>query len=132
MGVADLRGLPSVERLVQFLEQEAGSPPRALLVGAARDVVDDARTRLLRGDAVDVSFESLSRAATEAARARVRPTLTRAVNATGIILHTNLGRAPLSSAAESAVGQILSGYSTLEIEPHTGRRGSRHYHVEPL
>ena len=132
MGVADLRGLPSVERLVQFLEHDAGSPPRALLVGAARNVVDDARTRLLRGEAVDVSLESLARATTEAARARLRPTLTRAVNATGIILHTNLGRAPLSSAAESAVSEILAGYSTLEIEPHTGRRGSRYHHVESL
>jgi L-seryl-tRNA(Ser) seleniumtransferase len=54
------------------------------------------------------------------------------INATGVILHTNLGRAPLSPAAEAAVASILTGYSTLEIEPRTGRRGSRHYHVEAL
>ena len=132
MGVADLRRLPSVERLVQYLEQDGGSTPRILLVSAARSVVDDARARLMRGEAVDVSLEGLARTAAEIAQAGWRPTLSRAVNATGIILHTNLGRAPLSSAAETAVREILTGYSTLEVEPHTGRRGSRHHHVEPL
>jgi len=132
MGVADLRGLPSVERLLQFLEHDDASPPRALLVGAARSVVDEARARLLRGEAVDVSLETLARAAAAAARMRLRPTLIRAVNATGVILHTNLGRAPLSAGAEAAVREVLSGYATLEIDPRTGRRGSRHHHVESL
>jgi L-seryl-tRNA(Ser) seleniumtransferase len=58
--------------------------------------------------------------------------LTRAVNATGIILHTNLGRAPLCDAATQAVAEVLAGYSTLEIDRQTGRRGMRDQHVEPL
>src|SRR5207247_3338095 len=58
--------------------------------------------------------------------------LTRAVNGTGIIVHTNLGRAPLCDAAIRAVAEVMAGYSTLEIDVSSGRRGARHQHVEPL
>jgi L-seryl-tRNA(Ser) seleniumtransferase len=131
METAALRGLPSVERLAQYLEADGGIP-RRLLVNAARRVVDDARTRLLRGETVDVSLEALAQVAAIRAREPLHPTLARAVNATGVILHTNLGRAPLSTAAEAAARAVLTGYSTLEIDLRTGRRGSRHHHIEPL
>lgn len=69
----------------------------------------------------------------QAARAslarRFAPTLVRAVNATGVLLHTNLGRAPLGGPARDAIGRIASGYSTLEYEPGEGRRGKRQDHV---
>ncbi len=134
MSTADLRNLPSVERLVSRFEQEdgAGRYPRALLVECARAVVERARTRLLRAETVDVTPEALLADLRSLIQSRVTPTLTRAVNATGIILHTNLGRAPLSRAAAQAVADMLAGYSTLEIDRQSGRRGSRHHHVEPL
>jgi L-seryl-tRNA(Ser) seleniumtransferase len=131
MEIAALRGLPSVERLAQFLEKD-GEIPRSLLVNAARRVIEDARSRLLHGETVDISVGALAHAAVALARESTRPTLTRAVNATGIILHTNLGRAPLPDSADAAVQAVLSGYATLEIDRRTGRRGARHHHVEPL
>lgn len=60
------------------------------------------------------------------------PSLRRVINATGIVLHTNLGRAPLAAAAIEAVVEIGRSYSTLELDTETGRRGSRHRHVEQL
>jgi len=127
-----LRSLPSVERLAQHLLAQDSGLPRGMVVRAARKVVDEARARLLRGEPVDISLEALARDAAARARHPLRPTLSRAVNATGIVLHTNLGRAPLCAAAEAAVASVLSGYATLEIDPRTGRRGERHHHVEEL
>lgn len=67
--------------------------------------------------------------ARESLARRFAPTLVRAVNATGVLLHTNLGRAPLSEAAREAVTRIAAGYSTLEYEAREGRRGRRQDHV---
>jgi len=129
-----LRHLPSVERLVSQFEREDGTAryPRPLLVECARAVVDDARERLLRAEQVDVTGAALVDGLRRLVQSRSAITLARAVNATGVILHTNLGRAPLSDAAARAVAEVLAGYSTLEIEAETGRRGSRHQHIEPL
>lgn len=132
MGVADLRKLPSVEKLLQHLEAANSGLPRTLLVDAARAAVEAIRERLLRGEEVSVDAGSIVESALRIARTHGTPTLTRAINATGIILHTNLGRAPLSARAAQAVADVVAGYSTLEIDRDTGRRGSRHQHVEPL
>ncbi|MDQ7819556.1 MAG: L-seryl-tRNA(Sec) selenium transferase [Armatimonadota bacterium] len=129
----DLRQIPSVERLVQEVERTAGGRlPRAVVVSCARDVVEDIRARARRGEPVDMSLPALAAEVQAQAARRTALTLRRAVNATGVILHTNLGRAPLPEAARAAVLEVLSGYSTLEVDPDSGGRGSRHYHVEPL
>src|ERR1700692_243227 len=60
---------------------------------------------------------------------RFAPTLRRAINATGVLLHTNLGRSPLSDASREAVSRVAAGYSTLEYDPATGGRGHRPSHV---
>ena len=70
---------------------------------------------------IGLARESLSR--------RFAPTLVRAVNATGVLLHTNLGRAPVTEAARQAIARVASGYSTLEYEPASGARGKRQDHV---
>lgn len=134
MSAAELRHLPSVERLVSQFEQEHGTDryPRPLLVECARAVVDQARERLLRSEPVDIDPQTLLTGLRALVRSRAALSLTRAVNATGIILHTNLGRAPLCDAAIQAVAEVMAGYSTLEIDVDTGRRGSRHQHIEPL
>ena len=61
-----------------------------------------------------------------------RPSLRRVLNATGVIVHTNLGRAPLAAAAREAVARAAEGYANLELDLETGARGSRHAHVEAL
>lgn len=133
MGAADLRKLPSVERLKQLVERRtAGKYPRSLVVACSREIVDAARARLLKNEDAQVTPESLTADVETLLQRRTASTLTRAVNATGIILHTNLGRAPLSERARTAAAEAAMGYSTLEVEPDGGRRGSRHQHLEPL
>ncbi len=105
-----LRELPSVDRLA---------------VSVAREVLTERRAELLAGAHDDVDLVDRS-------RQRLRPSLRRVVNATGVIVHTNLGRAPLARAARAAVGRAAIGYSNLELDLNTGERGSRHDHVERL
>jgi L-seryl-tRNA(Ser) seleniumtransferase len=82
----------------------------------------------MRGEALgDLRADALGRA-----RLAERPSLRRVINATGVIVHTNLGRAPLPSVALDAVREAAAGYSTLEYDPVAGERGSRHSHVEGL
>ena len=66
------------------------------------------------------------------ARDRLRASPRRVLNATGVIVHTNLGRAPLAAAAREAVARVAEGYSDLELDLASGARGSRHDHVEEL
>lgn len=106
--------------------------PRPLVIACAREVVEAARERLLRDEPVALDVTALVDDLRALLKRRVAPTLVRAVNATGVILHTNLGRAPLGEQARRAILDAAGGYSTLEVEEPTGRRGSRHQHVEPL
>ena len=110
-----LRALPAVDRLAA----EVGS------VSAARAVIADRRAELLAGATDDADLA-------ERARARLRPSLRRVLNATGVVVHTNLGRAPLAPAARDAVARAAEGYGNLELDLETGRRGSRQAHVEGL
>jgi L-seryl-tRNA(Ser) seleniumtransferase len=105
-----LRALPSVDRLA---------------TSVARAELADRRDELLGG--ADDDPDLVSRA-----RERLRPSLRRVLNATGVVVHTNLGRAPLSAAARAAVASAAAGYSNLELDLATGERGSRHAHVEAL
>jgi L-seryl-tRNA(Ser) seleniumtransferase len=120
-----LRSLPSVDELAARLE----GVPHAPAVAAARAVIAARREALAAGDAADTDLEQaardwLSRAA--------RPSLRAVVNATGVIVHTNLGRAPLAPAAAAAAAEAGRGYSNLEYDLEVGERGSRQAHVEEL
>lgn len=101
--------------------------PRALLVDAIREGIDCARAL---GESPDP--DTIARRAVELAETRIRPSLRHAINATGVVLHTGLGRAVLPSAAMQAVLDVGSGHSTLEIDTETGTRGSRQDHVRGL
>jgi L-seryl-tRNA(Ser) seleniumtransferase len=121
------RNLPSVDRLIH--DAKLGSPNLAdwALLSASRDVIQQARDGISRGDRSreSLSMAALVRLATIEAR-RLSMRHPRAViNATGILLHTNLGRAPLSMPAQAAVAEAARGYSNLELDLETGRRGSR-------
>jgi L-seryl-tRNA(Ser) seleniumtransferase len=119
----DLRSLPSVDALAGRL---GASHP--LAVAAARAAIDDERAARRAGEPVgDVE----ARARAWLARA-TQPSLRRVLNATGVLIHTNLGRAPLGAAAREAVMRVAEGYSNLELDLSDGGRGSRHDHVEGL
>src|SRR4249919_2162352 len=121
-----LRDLPSVDELARD-ERLAGEPP-ALAVEAARTALSRAREEIRAGhDPGDLG----ERALRELASARA-PSLRRALNATGVIVHTNLGRAPLPEAALERALEIGRGYSNLEYDLAAGGRGSRQDHVAAI
>jgi L-seryl-tRNA(Ser) seleniumtransferase len=129
----ELRSLPSVEELATALGPDVS---HADAVRAARAVIDAARERILRRGQTRYAAERGQTALVGEARAWLaqdaRPHLRRVLNATGVIVHTNLGRAPLAAAAREAVAGIAEGYSNLEYELDAGGRGSRQTHVEAL
>ena len=123
-GSAALRSLPAVHELAAALDA-----PHVLAVAAARRAIDEHRAAIRAG--APANGDLLPRARELLAELE-QPSLRRVVNATGVILHTNLGRAPLSASAREAVARAADGYSNLELDLDTGERGSRHAHVERL
>jgi L-seryl-tRNA(Ser) seleniumtransferase len=103
-------------------------------VRAARAVIDEERERILaRGDTPpDGGHAALAEAARVWLAAEARPRLRRVLNASGVIVHTNLGRAPFADAARAAVAAAAEGYSNVEYDIERGERGSRQAHVEGL
>jgi L-seryl-tRNA(Ser) seleniumtransferase len=121
-----LRDLPSVDVLLRDGRLAAESRPLAL--AAARAALERAREEVRAGlDPGDL----VARALAELAAVR-RPALRRVLNATGVIVHTNLGRAPLAGAALERVAAVGAGYSNLEYDLAEGARGSRQDHLAPL
>jgi len=135
MEAIPLRRLPSVERLLQGLDAGGALAryPRSLVVACARDAVAAARAGIREGraGASEVTVEQLIAEVRAMLVRRTAPSLDAAVNATGIIIHTNLGRAPLCAAACEAIASA-SGYAVLEVDPATGDRGSRQRHADGL
>ena len=131
---AALRQLPQVEELMHAPQVHAleALVPRNILVECARRSIDEARQSILAGtdDAADAA--AIADAACAYALSNLRPSLRRVINATGVVLHTNLGRSALAEEAVAAVTEAARGYSTLEYSTDTMARGSRHNHVEHL
>lgn len=128
MDAAELRKLPQVDRLIEAF---GDSIPRFMAAGAARAAVEEARAAVLGGGGAPSLEELAARALHLAARSR-RRMLAPVVNATGVLLHTNLGRAPLAAAAREEMARIAAGYSNLEYDLERGRRGSRYDHAGEL
>ena len=123
----ELRDLPSVDELAAD-ERLANVAPRPLLVSAVRSALARVREEIRAGaDPGDL----VGRVEMELASAR-EPRLRRVINATGVIVHTNLGRAPLASEALERVSAVAAGYSNLEYDLGEGGRGSRQDHVAPI
>jgi len=128
-----LRMLPSVDYLLQHPVWK-GLPeaiPRTVLAQSAREVLEQCRERIRQSGHTIPEDEILLEIAS-LARRRLQPSLTYAINATGVILSTNLGRAVLADAALTALLDVASGHSTLEVNRDTGRRGSRQVHTREL
>ncbi len=117
-----LRQLPSVDETVARLAPRWPGVPHAVLTGEVRHALDSAR-RQIRAGTVPEPLDSLIEGAL---RALIGPSLRPVINATGVVLHTNLGRAPLGAQA------IPSGYSNLEYDLESGRRGKRDVHAALL
>src|SRR5213596_3428292 len=123
------RQLPSIDALLAGpgVAELLAVHPRSLVVNAVRAVVDAARTN--GGAAPPEGWDAAVRAA---ALRLATPSLAPVINATGVVLHTNLGRAPLAPAAIAALTRVAQGYSALEYDLGRGTRGSRHAHCRDL
>jgi L-seryl-tRNA(Ser) seleniumtransferase len=122
----ELSDLPSIDALAAELSQ-AYELPAPIVIGAARRAVDTARIEIRAGrdaDATGIASDLL--ADIEAARPR------HVINATGVLLHTNLGRAPVTASTADVSGMILTGASNVEIDVRTGRRSKRHAYLNAL
>ena len=136
--MSHLRVIPAIEQLRQrdamrALETRYG---RAALLDALRAETAALRERLASGHiaaiAVEEAIHEIEIGAEARLRAAMRPSLVRVINATGVIVHTNLGRAPLSEAALARVSAVAGGYTNLEYDLERGARGRRDTHAEKL
>jgi len=131
----NLRGLPSVEQLLQtqLAAELSASYGRPLTLQAIRYALDEIRTRISKtNEGTLPDREILISQAASLLNQWITPTLIPVINASGVILHTNLGRAPLSTSAIQSMDAVSRGYSNLEFNLETGKRGSRLVHAETL
>jgi len=131
---AALRRLPSVDQLVQRVVADPATTgmPRARLTEAVREALDAERARVREHDVTPADAETLATRVVDGVRRAGRFSLRPVINATGVVLHTNLGRALLSDLARERVGSVAAAYSNLELDLASKERGSRYSHVEPL
>ena len=134
-----LRKLPSIDSLLQTGEVKPLIQlySRDLVVKAARSVLQELRVEILAGELeaeIDkaISTKKILERVEKSLRNKFSPSLKQAVNATGVILHTGLGRAVLSEAARNAINSVIEGYTTLAIDQSSGRRGHRDVHLNAI
>ena len=130
---SQFRSLPSVDRLIsdERLKQLAANNPHELLVSLVRQQLDSERLAITAGNPASSLDEMVAAIIARVSRLET-PGLRPLINATGVVLHTNLGRAPLSREAIAAMDTIAGDYSNLEFDLDSGSRGSRQVHIEPL
>ena len=121
------RALPSVDRLLARDDVRAAGDAAADLV---RQALESAREAIATGREAP-SEDEIAEQIAGLAQLVLEPSLRRVINASGVIVHTNLGRAPLSEAAIEAMALVAKGYSNLEFDLGEGERGSRYTHLEP-
>src|SRR5687767_1021658 len=113
-----LRSLPAVESLLHHpaIEELSTRFPHSVLVEAIRAEIADARSGIQRNSHPAPDTDTLARRAAARATEFLLPSLRRVLNATGVVLHTNLGRAPLPTVAREAIAEVAAGYSSLEYD----------------
>ena len=129
-----LRSLPKVDELLKREDVAAldATHGRPLTLEALREALDTTRAAVRAGEIAEVSTDAIAADAAAWLARKARRSLRRVINATGIVVHTNLGRSPLAETAIEAAAEVARGYSTLEYDVPSGQRGSRHVHVEEL
>jgi L-seryl-tRNA(Ser) seleniumtransferase len=123
------RHIPSVDRLAGMVDHCA--LPRPVVIRLIREELSRIRDAVNSGSVAPESVDAAGRAG-EAIRRFSRLRLGRVLNGTGVLLHTNLGRAPLPAAAADHIHAVASGYCNVELDPETGKRGRRGVYVEAL
>lgn len=129
-----LRSLPKVDDLLRRADVAAAvdANPRGVVVEALREAIDGTRSAVLAGQVDSFDEQDIVTAAFTGVERKLARSLHRVINATGIVVHTNLGRSMLAPEAIDAVVEVAGAYSTLEYDVASGQRGSRHVHVEEL
>ncbi|NPA48866.1 MAG: L-seryl-tRNA(Sec) selenium transferase [Thermodesulfobacteria bacterium] len=127
-----LRKIPAVHELLETLRRKRPRFSEKLLTQAARKATEIVREEILKGSRRSLSPEETLKVAETVLERLERPHLRRVVNATGVVVHTNLGRSILPQEALEAVVEISAHYSNLEFDLQTGKRGSRYVHVEEI
>ena len=133
MNNSQLRHIPSVDKVIASKRMNTlkSMLPHETVVVMVRDYLEQLRFSVSNGascPSIDEIIDSVSATADDL----LQPSLSRVINASGVILHTNLGRAPLSDESIAAMGNAAKGYTNLEFDLSTGKRGSRFIHVEKL
>lgn len=130
-----LRKLPAIGAILEEerVKRLEGAYPHAVISEAASEVVQGIREAILAGaENLNIELDKVIELVFDKIREKSRPSLRRVINATGIILHTNLGRAVLAREAVSAINDAAANYSNLELDLNTGERGTRYSHIEEL
>src|SRR5690349_14304420 len=129
-----MRSIPSIEQLRQRPRLLALEPTygRTAIVEALRTEAAAVRAEAAHGQSPDDVVSAIEGAAIARLANQCAPSLRRVINATGVIIHTNLGRAPLARAAAARVAELSSGYTNLEYDLNAGARGRRDAHAERL
>ena len=134
-----LREIPSVDQLLSRprLVALAASAGRGVVTQVARSVLGELRARLVKGGGAEpaqvvTDSEAIESQVAAAVEALLAPSLRRVINATGVVLHTNLGRSPLAPAAVTAIAESAPRYSNLEFDIESGQRGKRDVHTAHL
>lgn len=129
-----LRTLPSVDEVLKSPESEEllKKYPRRFVLRAVREEIEELRNALIAGKKVEVALQKILPRVNERVIRNAAPSLRPVINATGIVLHTNLGRSPLPETAIKNVGLVSKGYSNLEYDMEEGKRGKRYAHIRGL
>ena len=127
------RDIPKVDDLLKHEALENLCVPRGILIDAVRETLDVFRKQIKQMEITSIpDMDTVCEEVVRRAKVAAEPSLKTVINATGIPLHTNLGRACISEKAALAVSEVASRYSTLEYDLRLGERGSRHSHVDRL
>lgn len=133
--MTNLRDLPAVDSLLQHKQaaELVAEYGRGQTLNAIREELAALREIMLAGEEITLPKNSgILEAAKKRLQQKFQPTLAAVINATGVVLHTNLGRAPLSAADMQQLAVLLSSYNTLEFDLESGKRGSRSVHADAL
>ena len=127
-----LRQIPKVDDLLRLPQLSGLDCPHPVLTEAVRETIEQLRQQILAGETPSLDSESICSAILRLVQKKTTMSLRPVINATGIVLHTNLGRAKLSDKAVEAIRSVAQDYNTLEYNLEKGARGSRYAHVEGL
>jgi len=129
-----LKQLPAVDKVLNLekIQELNNLYGRTLIVETIRDVINEKRNKIFKLEEVDCSIDDIAENVERVLYEKNLPNFKRVINATGVIIHTNLGRSPLCDAAKKNIINICKNYSNLEMDLETGERSSRQLLVKNI